>query len=144
MRQYSISDRYTTADIGLELEADSLNDLFAAAAEGMFSIIMGQKKSGAVTKAKTISLQASSLEQLMVDWLSELLYLFDAEDLVAVDSRIEIHPAGKARHLEARVNFLEFDGDSDIAEHEIKAVTYYKLNIVEESGEFQCHVVFDL
>ena len=144
MRKFVISDRLTTADIGLDLEGDSLPELFAAAAEGMFAIIFGAPPTGPKSHQREITLQASTPEQLLVDWLSEMLYLFDAAGLVGCGYDLTLDPEDDGYRLRASVDFREFDRDNEIAEHEIKAATYYKLNIERAGGIFRCHVVFDL
>lgn len=76
-----------TADIGIEVEAGSLEELFAGAAAGMFSIIVDPETVTAVI-SRDITLHAADLEELMFAWLNELLYLLYAEALVP--SRFEV------------------------------------------------------
>lgn len=144
MYKFEISDRYTTADVGLELEADSLEDLFIGGAVGMFAIVFGvsQKKPAAVWKE--FELRAFNPEQLLVDWLSELLYLFDTEKLIPVAYEVSIGARDGDISLSGSVGFRPFNRNVDQAEHEVKAVTYYKLIIKKDDRLFRCHVVFDL
>jgi SHS2 domain-containing protein len=144
MRTFQISDRFTTADIGLELEADCLEELFAAAAEGMFVIIFGDRLSENATGSEEINLQADSLEQLLVDWLSELLFLFDAQGQIPTDTRLQINDGNTPVMLYATVNYRPYDRGRDVAEHEVKAVTYHMLKIRKDDNCYRCHVVFDL
>lgn len=143
MRKFNISDRHTVADIGLEIEGDSLAELFRAGAEGMLAIILGDTTPGASTKTIEINLIADSSEQLLVDWLSELLYYFDTDGLIPLDYNFDIEKTDRFM-LSGVVVFRIFDRDNETAEHEIKAVTYYKLRIEESGGRFSADVVFDL
>ena len=144
MRQFVISDRLTTADIGLDLEADSLEELFIAAAEGMFAIIFGLPPSGPKSLQREITLKESTAEQLLIDWLSELLYLFDTDGLIACGYDLALESGENAYVVRGTVDFKKYDRDRDAAEHEVKAATYYKLKIERAGGIFRCHVVFDL
>lgn len=144
MRKFEISDRFTTADIGLNLEADSLEELFAAGADGLYAIIFGEKPVREISVQKKIDLKAGTPEQLLVDWLSELLYLFDTDGLVANDYRLTVTPGSGEFNLGGKIKYFEFHRETDAAEHEVKAVTYYKLGIKREGGLYRCHVVFDL
>lgn len=144
MRKFIISDRFTTADIGLDLESDSLDGLFMAAAEGMFAIILGAAPAGPKSLQKNIILQEATPEQLLVDWLSELLYLFDTDGLIACGYDLKVVSRDEAYVLRGNVDFRIYDREKDIAEHEIKAATYYKLKVERAGGIFRCHVVFDL
>jgi SHS2 domain-containing protein len=144
MHKFVISDRFTTADIGLDLEADSREELFTAGAEGMFGIIFEKKPSGQISIHRQINLQAATPEELLVDWLSELLYLFDTDGLIADEIDIRLLDEGKGFELRSEVGFKRFNRKNDPAEHEVKAVTYYRLKIIEDDGLYRCHVVFDL
>jgi SHS2 domain-containing protein len=144
MGKFVISDRFTTADIGLDLEADSLEGLFETGANGMFAIILGEQSRTTETVKKTIKLESETIEQLLVDWLSELLYLFDTDDLIAQDYQIDLAAEDDNAALRGKVDFRSYNRDMDAAEHEIKAVTYYKLKVEREGGVYRCHVVFDL
>lgn len=143
MRKYELSDRYTTADAGLFIEGDSLTELYLAGAQGMFAIILGRVPRGRSSCDIDFNLDADSIEQLLVDWLSELLFLFDARDLIPVGYDIEIGKTDNHR-LRGRVFFREFKRDKETAEHDIKAVTYYKLDIQIEKNNYQTNLVFDL
>jgi len=144
MRKFIVSDRYTTADMGLEIEADSLSELFVAAAEGMFTIILGTAYVSEASISSEYDLRADSAEQLLVDWLSELLYHFDVKKLVPVTYRIVVGKKDNQIVLKGAVGFRKFEAGRGIAEHEIKAVTYHKLKIQEKEGHFYCPVVFDI
>lgn len=144
MRKFIISDRYTTADTGLEIEADSLSELFMAAAEGMFTIILGDACTSKASVSSEYGLAADSAEQLLVDWLSDLLYRFDTQELIPVVYRIAVEGKASQTVLLGTVEFHKFEAGCDLAEHEIKAVTYHKLRIREEKGHLYCPVVFDI
>lgn len=144
MRVFQISDRFTTADIGLELAADSPEELFIAAAEGMFAIIFGDRPSDNATSSMEINLQADSLEQLLVDWLSELLFLFDTKGHIPSNMGLRIRADTAPVVLYATVDYRSYDRNRDIAEHEVKAVTYHMLKIEEKDNRYRCHVIFDL
>jgi len=80
----------------------------------------------------------------MIDWLSELLYIFDTDGLIPVQFDIDVSQAGGDSGISGTVGYCRFDRDADNAEHEIKAVTYYKLKIEKDGDEYRCDVVFDL
>lgn len=143
MRKFVISDRFTVADIGLEIEGDSLTELFLAGAEGLTAIILGQPADLPSTESREFNLSADSSEQLLVDWLSELIYLFDAQNMVPVKYQITVEEDERFM-LSGTVEFRIFNRETESAEHDIKAVTYYKLQIKKDDGIYRCHPVFDL
>ncbi len=129
-----------TADIGIEVQADSATELFEAAARGMFSIITDlDLVSSDVTRE--VRLESGDLEELMFKWLNELLYLLGAELLLF--SKFEVHTVHEGR-LEATVG-----GETlDLAKHEmtteIKAATYHQLAVREDEGSWFARVIFDV
>ncbi|MCK5126550.1 MAG: archease [candidate division Zixibacteria bacterium] len=143
MRKYEITDKHTCSDIGVELVADSLEELYIAGAEGLFFVICGSS-TNAGTKRLKITLESDDHEQLLIDWLSELIYYFDTNGYVGTDYSLRITNTGRHLQLEADIDVREFNVENETAAHEIKAVTYYKLAIEELNGQFTCHVVFDL
>ncbi|MEN3202777.1 MAG: archease [Atribacterota bacterium] len=139
MKAFEILDH--TADIGLVAWGRSLEELFANAALGMFSLI------GALEKvdggfATTVSVEGSDYEDLLVTWLNELLYLFEAEEVLL--SHFDILELGQY-YLKAKVSGEPID----FAKHEIfrvvKACTYYEVKVEEvEPGLFRAQVYFDI
>lgn len=144
MRKFEITDRFTLSDIGVSLRADSLTELFVAGAEGMFGIIMGTPPDRPAVQSQAIDLRADSAEQLMIDWLSELLYRFDTDGLIPVHFDISVSRTGEGSQVSGAIGCCRYDRDIDNAEHEIKAVTYYKLTIKKDGELYRCDVVFDL
>ena len=70
-----------TADTGLEVEADTLGSLFEWAGRGMFELMFDL---GGVDAARSIEVrvESSQVDELLVDVLSELLYVAESADVV--------------------------------------------------------------
>ena len=79
MKRFEVLDH--TADIGLIVYGDDLRTLFENAGEAFFHLITDLKKVRRRVERR-ISIGGESLDRLMVDWLSELLYLHDVEHLL--------------------------------------------------------------
>ena len=76
------------ADIGVIIKADTLAKLFEESAESMFSIIADIST---INKkiVKEVSISDTDLFNLLINWLNELLYIFDVEDIIFCDFEIE-------------------------------------------------------
>jgi SHS2 domain-containing protein len=142
MEKFTRSDEHSVADIGLTAEGSTLSELFSAAAKGMFAIML-ENRSGEIIDTRTIHLHSDTTESLLVDWLSELLYLFDGEGRVPVKLDIAVKRK-PTPNIEATVSFRKFDRKREALGNEIKAVTYYKLRVTNENGRNLATVVFDL
>src|SRR4030043_603545 len=79
MKRFKILDH--TADIGLIVYGDDLKALFENAGEAFFHLITDLRKVRRRIERR-INIKGESLDRLMVDWLSELLYLHDVENLL--------------------------------------------------------------
>jgi SHS2 domain-containing protein len=129
-----------TADLGFRAYAVSIEELFVHAAEAFFEAILSTE-SVEERINRSIEVEAGALDELMVNWLNEFLYLYDTERLVF--RRFQIKPIRQNR-LEANA----WGEIMDPARHEIKsgikAVTYHKLYVREREGVWETQVIFDI
>jgi SHS2 domain-containing protein len=140
MKRFEVLDH--TADIGLVIHGDDLRSLFEAAGEAFFHLITDLRKVRPRLE-RTIRLKGESLERLMVDWLSELLYLHDVEGLLFRQFRVEA--AGEEDGLIAVVRGEVFRDGVHAIKTEVKAVTYHQIQVKwEEGGGWRAQVIFDL
>ena len=139
MKTYEIIDH--TADVGIKAYGKTLAEAFENAAKGMFDIITDKSEIEPIGQYD-IKLEAPTLEQLLVDWLSELLYLNSAQNLVfglfKVMELDEKKPKLYARAFGEKFNFSKHKIGS-----EIKAVTYHILE-VKNKKPFYVQVLFDI
>ena len=82
-----------TADVGVRISAQSLEALFSDAALALTETVTDP---AGITASSTlhVSLHAFDLDQLLVDWLSELVALFDVECFIAASAKVTIHEDG--------------------------------------------------
>ena len=138
------SPRYTivehTADLGIRVRGASLRDLFENAGHAL-THLMVQGPFPKETSPVRISLESLDLEDLMVRWLGEILYLFAGDHLIV--SSIHLISLGPHR-LEADLETSPFDPDRHKIQQEIKAVTYHQVRIAQEEDRWEATVLFDL
>ncbi|MDR2944798.1 MAG: archease [Methanosarcinales archaeon] len=97
-----------------------------------------------------IELETAGKESLMVDFLSELLYIFDAEETVL--GAVYVKAAGTKKDesgddiwfISAVVSGEPIDSAKQNFKTEVKAVTYSGIRIEETSAGFEAEVVLDL
>ncbi len=129
-----------TADLGLRVEAPDLPSLFREAAEGLFSVIVAQIPRRAPAREVRIRLEAERMDYLFVDWLHELLYLFETERLLLDGFDVEIHDTRLAATARART----VDDARDRFLHEVKAVTYHQLRVEQTERGWLAEVILDI
>jgi len=139
VKPYEIFDH--TADVGIIVRGDSLEELFEKAAYGMFDIILNADKIEPAGKYK-VKLSSPSLNDLFVDWLSELLYVFSTELFVMGKFDVKIKKDKNGYHLEAICWGEPYKRRKHGIKTEIKAVTYHELVVDPEKG--YAKVLFDI
>ena len=128
-----------TADIGIEAYGKTLEEAFENAAKGMFSIITNNGKIERKIERKIEISRDGDDEMLLVDWLSELIYLHDVEKLVFGDFKVKINDK-----LVATAYGEKYDREKHGYGIEIKAVTYHMLEIKRNKKGFVIKVLFDI
>ena len=78
MDKFDVIDH--TADIGIVAYGASPTEVLVNAAIGMFSLITDLDQVG-TSHRQNISLVGEDYEELLITWLNELLYYFDAENI---------------------------------------------------------------
>ena len=138
MKRFELLD--ISGDAGIRAFGEELDDLFRNAAAGMYSLITDPEN---ITPQKSIEITAAgeSLEGLLVSWLNELIFHFDAYGFIGREIRIrELHDT----QLKARVTGEDFAPERHGGGLLIKAATYHKLKIERKEGHWEADVIFDI
>jgi SHS2 domain-containing protein len=138
MKRFEILDH--TADIGIIVHGENLKALFENAGEAFFHLITDLRKVRRRTERR-IDIGGESLDRLMVDWLSELLYLHDVENLLFKGFKVE--SVGEDG-LRAVVKGEPFQEGVHVIKTGVKAVTYHQIEVRQEDGSWRAQVIFDL
>ena len=136
MKKYELIEH--TADVGIKAYGNTISEAFQNAATAMFDIITDKSKIESKGQYN-IELEAADLEQLLVDFLSELLFLSGANNYVFGSFNVKI----KDKRLTAEVKGEEFNIKKHKMGVEIKAVTYHMLE-VNTKPPIHAQVLFDI
>lgn len=130
-----------TAEAGIIARGATPADAFANAAEGMYALML--ELDGVVEREqRAIEVEGDGYEQLLVDWLLELLFLTETEDLVFC--RFKIDELSEAR-LRGRAWGERFDRERHVSHNvAVKAVTHHMLEIGPAGGGYRVQVLFDV
>lgn len=138
MKAFEILDH--TADVGLRVYGRDLEELFANAALGMFSLMADL---GGVEEELCFEVEAKAddREGLLVEWLNELLYLSETKKILF--RRAEILKLEEEKTLTAKAYGEPIDLKKHTLREEIKACTYHQLKIAKNDF-FHAEVVLDV
>ena len=126
-----------TADWALRVFGRDLAQLLVNAAEGMTSLLVEDLAAVAGGAERHIELAAGDAESLLVEWLSELAYWAEMEQLIF--TQFELSAVAPTR-LEATVR----GGRAPELQKHIKAVTYHNLEIIQTEAGLEATIVFDV
>lgn len=136
-KEFEILDH--TADVGIIAYGNDTSEAFANAAKGLFSLITELDDVSEI-EYRDIELTAPDQESLLVAWLNELIYLFDAEQMLF--KRFDITQLSPT-HLKARSYGHKVDSAKHKLKIGVKAATYHLLKI-EKSNGCKVQVLFDI
>jgi SHS2 domain-containing protein len=154
MEKFKVLD--ISGDVGIKAFGKSVKEAFINASFGMYSLITNLNS---IKEKKTInvSVESPSLDGLLVSWLNELIFHFDAYGFIGKKINItEFTPSltlpprgggmggGEAYSLKASVSGEDFDPERHESKLLIKAATYHKLRIEKIDDTWEIDVIFDI
>lgn len=129
-----------TADVGIRVRASSLEALLVDAARGLFSLIVTNLDQVKPVQEKTIRIEAGEPDYLLFDWLNELLYTFEVDQLLLSEFSLRVDPQG----LTAICRGEPMQLDLHEMDHEVKAITYHGLTVQHEADQWMAEVIVDI
>ena len=131
-----------TADVGLRVDARSLDELFVEAARGLFALTVENPEAIEPHRTVTIELESESLEGLFVDWLRELIFRFETEHLLLGEFQVQVFDGN--RRLRAECRGEPADWSRHLPDNELKAVTYHGLRVEQTLNGWEAEVILDI
>jgi SHS2 domain-containing protein len=133
-----------TADIRMEVKAQSLKEVFESALLGVMHYLGGEnpKLNGQVKRL--INVSALDKTSLLIDFLNEVLASAQIHKEIYTGVKFNFFPEENDTgelFLEAEI----FGGEVESFLKDIKAITYHEANLVKnEKGEWSTIIVFDI
>ena len=132
-----------TGDIGVRLAAPSLDALFADAALAFTETMLDPARAEA-TSPYRVDIASATLDSLLVDWLDELLYLFEVRNLLVARTDVRVRETASGWSLEGLIGADTFDARRHPIKVLVKGVTYHQLEIRRTPEGWQTTVIFDI
>lgn len=136
--KYQLIDH--TADFRVHIFGKDLQNLFSNASEAMFHLITEPDNLNG-TDIHDIHVTGDDWPDLMVNWLRELLYLWNGKELLVKKAEIL---SITEYELSAKVSFDIYDPDRHLIKEEIKAVTYHEIEVTPVESGWESKVIFDV
>ncbi len=130
------------ADAAFEASGSTLEELFRDAAAAAFEVMV-DTKTVKPRLTREIVLENESLDGLLIDWLSELVFLKDSESLLFCEFDVSI-TKNDVYELKARALGEKIDRDKQSLRSDVKAVTYHMLEVKKTEENWSARVVLDI
>jgi len=139
---YRYLEDIATADAAFEVKGRTLEELFRDAAIATFEVMV-EMKSVKNEITKTIELENKTVDGLLFDWLSELVYLKDAEAIVFSKFDVNIRK-NDVYKLNAIASGEGIDPEKHNLRSDVKAVTYHMYEVKEAKDHWSAKVILDI
>ncbi|MAE42533.1 archease [Candidatus Woesearchaeota archaeon] len=139
---YKYIEGLTTADVAFEAKGKTLNELFESAALALFDIMAEPKKVSKKIK-KTFSIEKDNLEELMYNFLDEILFFKDSESMVFNSCKVNVKKIEKLK-LEATLFGDKVNHKKQELKVDPKAVTMHKFEVKKEKDSYKARVIIDI
>ncbi|RLC64860.1 MAG: archease [Chloroflexi bacterium] len=137
-RAFEIIDH--VADVGIVAYGKDAKELFSNAALALFSLITEPES---IEEKLQLDLEVSSedMDSLLVEWLNELIYLFDVERILF--SRFDIRSLTR-NELDATCYGEGIDSMKHKIKLGVKAATYHMLKLEQNGDGYKAQIILDI
>ena len=129
-----------TADIGINVYGADSKELFTDAAIALFDHIVDSATLTGVLQ-EDLDIIGIDWPDLMVNWLRELLYLWNGKQILI--KSIDIQTILK-KHISAKITGDRYNPKEHTIIGEIKAVTYHQIHVARSRLGWEAKIIFDV
>jgi SHS2 domain-containing protein len=129
-----------TADVGIRVRAAGIEELFAEAARALFELLIVNLDAVRKEQEYGFNIPGRKIDELLHDWLAELLFAFNARRLALAEFQVQINTEG----LSATVGGEPLDPKRHEIDQEVKAVTWHGLKVEQRDGQWTAEVIVDI
>ena len=129
-----------TADVGIIVYGVDIKQLFSNAALALFSLITEPGSVGEQLR-RNVEVVSEDNDSLLVEWLNELIYLYDAEHILF--NRFDIENLSN-NQIKATCYGEPFDPLKHRIKTGVKAATYHMLRIIKDNHGYEVQIIFDV
>lgn len=142
---YNFLEDVATADIAFEAEGETLEELFIAAALATTNVMIRDLQQIALKEKREIRVEAEEMDLLLFNFLQEIIFYKDAEQLLFSNYDVKINEKDTALRLIAEVYGERLDMEKHDLVVDVKAVTLHQFELKKmEEGGWKAKVILDI
>jgi len=139
---YEFLPNVALADTAFRVKADTWSQLFTGASEALTSVMVDLADLEQKRRIP-IDLTATTVDELLYDWLSELVYLKDAEAFLLRSANIDVL-SGAIWQVRGELMGDTIEPKRQKLGQDVKAVTYHLFDVMHKGPDYIAQVVLDI
>jgi SHS2 domain-containing protein len=141
---YEFVDELTVADIAFRAWGSDLEETFVAAADAVMNAMVEDLDAIQLHDMRTLGVEHEALDMLLFNFLQELIYHKDAEQLLLRVQQLRIADDRQPYTLRATAAGEPIDPDRHRMRVDVKAVTLHRFSLTQTEGGWEATVILDI
>ncbi len=141
---YEFLEDIATADIAFRAWGKDLEELFIAAGDATTNTMIDNLDAIAPNETRPFSLENDELDMLLFNFLQELIYYKDSEQLLLRAQQVQISQENNMHQLKAVTAGEPLDPDKHEQRVDVKAVTLHRFQLQKTANGWETFVILDI
>ena len=141
---YEFLDDIATADIAFRAWAKDLEQTFVEASEAMMNVMVEELDAVEPREQRQFQLENEELDMLLFDFLQNLIYFKDAENLLLRARKVKIAEQDGHFSLDAWAAGESINPTRHRLRVDVKAVTLHQFRLERRHDGWECRVILDI
>jgi SHS2 domain-containing protein len=141
---YEFLEDVATADIAFRASGKDLEEVFFSAGDATINTMIDNLEAIAPQETRTFSLEDDALDMLLFNFLQELIYYKDSEQLLLRGQQIQIEEKQELYQLTAVMAGERIDRDRHQQRVDVKAVTLHLFQLEKTADGWTAMVILDI
>ena len=141
---YEFVDELTVADIAFRAWGHDVEETFIAAADAVMNAMVEDLEAIQPQDTRILSVEHEALDLLLFNFLQELVYYKDAEQLLLRVQQLRIADDRQPYTLQATAVGEPIDPDRHHMRVDVKAVTLHHFALTQTEGGWEATVILDI
>jgi SHS2 domain-containing protein len=141
---YEFLEDVATADIAFRAWGRDLEETFVAAGDAVMNVMIEDLDTIQAHEERRLTLDNDALDMLLFDFLQELVYYKDAEQLMLRVLHVHIAQTDGRYQLEAVARGEQLDPHRHRTRVDVKAVTLHLFSLQQSAQGWEASVILDI
>ncbi len=141
---YCFLEDVSIADVAFEAWGDTVEAMFVAAAEATMNVMVADLETVFRSVHRSVSVEADALDLLLLNFLQELIFYKDAEQLLLRADRVRVNTQQPPLSASADLSGEKLDVNRHDLRVDVKAVTLHRFQVSKTERGHEAFVILDI